>query len=565
MNAVRSLFARFERYHAQDRPMLFYVACTGLVAIPLLYLLRFTKAVPPYDDIWLRAVSTLMCAALALRARWPERLKRYYLPFAYAALVYCLPFVLVFTSLANGGGVVAVANTLMAVFFLILLADWRNTLVMLALGAGAATLAYVLVTPDPALPRDYIARIPVMLLVVLGGSIFKFTEKQAELRNLERSYAALAASIAHEMRNPLSQIAHGVQSMRHALHQHDLDPATRRNLLDKQLTQSELSIQRGLRVIAMILDEVSAKPMEPARFSLIRAADATRKAVADYGYDNEADRARVSVEVGRDFMFRGDETAYLYVLFNLIKNALYYVVPDPQARVRITVDAGAVRVYDNGPGLAPDVRATLFEPFHSGRKTGGTGLGLAYCRRVMQAFGGEIGCESAPGRFTQFSLRFPPVPQADLHRAEADAPPEAAQKDVLPKPEVLLAGRTILVADDSEWNRRAAAAHLVRAGARVVEAAHGAAVLDYMRTAAPCDAILMDVDMPGMSGIEAARRLRAAGVSAQQVPVFAITAYADAGVVEAARAAGIQEVLVKPVDPALLHRKIYHCLPGTRE
>jgi hypothetical protein len=76
-------------------------------------------------------------------------------------------------------------------------------------------------------------------------------------------------------------------------------------------------------------------------------------------------------------------------------------------------------VRDNGPGIPREVLAGLFEPFRSVGKSGGTGLGLAYCQRVMKAFGGEVRCESVLGQFTEFSLRFPPIGEdaREEHRA----------------------------------------------------------------------------------------------------------------------------------------------------
>ena len=118
------------------------------------------------------------------------------------------------------------------------------------------------------------------------------------------------------------------------------------------------------------------------------------------------------MNVIEDFDFRGDETAYLFVLFNLIKNALYYMALDPGARITITVADNQVKVHDTGPGVAPDALARLFQPFATVGKAGGTGLGLAYCCRVMQAFGGEIECESVLGEYTQFTLSFPEVKPA---------------------------------------------------------------------------------------------------------------------------------------------------------
>ena len=83
-------------------------------------------------------------------------------------------------------------------------------------------------------------------------------------------------------------------------------------------------------------------------------------------FASDAERGRVRVHVIEDFDFRADETAYLFVLFNLIKNALYYMALDPGARITITVADNQVMVHDTGPGVAPDALARLFQPFALG-------------------------------------------------------------------------------------------------------------------------------------------------------------------------------------------------------
>ena len=692
MNALRGLFAHFRAYHSHDQPIIQYSGMIGMAAFPLFYLLRFAKPDAPFNDLWLRALAMALCGGLALRKRWPRRLEPYYLAYAYATLLYCMPFFFVFTSLVNGGGVVGVANTLMAVFFLVLLSDWRNSVVIFILGSAAAVALYMAVVPDPQLPRDYVARLPVLIFVIIGGSVFKFAQKKAETGKVERTYTALAGSIAHEMRNPLSQIKHNLERMQQALplptsvtQDHAL-PAERVDSLFRYVAESERAVKRGLQVIAMTLDEVNAKPVDSSSFSYLSAGEATARAVEEYAFDSEADAAKVSVHVKEDFSFRGEETAYLFVLFNLIKNALYYLTLFPHARVQITVEAHRVKVHDSGPGIPPQVMAQLFQPFRSVGKSGGTGLGLAYCRRVMHAFGGDIECESQVGEYTQFTLRFPPVSEeeSDIHRlavldraraafegkrlliveddsaqrtttrhklqplgasvdqaangqralealaaqrydmvlldlnmpvldgyavaervrrgevpvnrvvrmvAYTSEPAHLAQLktqkagmdgyiskpcaqlpllqalvNVLESPapvvasEDALAGRRIVLADDSPHNRKAVAAYLKHAGAEVVEAGHGHEVLEYLRTRGHFDVVLMDISMPGMDGLETARAIRSGESEASGVTIVALTAHSDQRTLQAARDAGMNDVLTKPVEAAALYGKLRQVL-----
>ena len=684
------LYEHYQSYHAYGPPRLKYMGYLGALTYLIFYLLRFTRPnAALYDDLGLRLVAIVLFALLALRDYWPEKLKAHYIGFSYLVLLYCLPGFTVLTALQRGGGLPAISNAFIILCFLVLLTDWRNTLAMLIAGTGLASLAYFLTSPSPQIPMDLVAQLPAYALIVIGGNLFKFSTEQIDTERKLIATQALAGSIAHEMRNPLGQIRHNLEQMQQALP----PPTTTTrpqalgvrqvDALYRHLAESEVAVARGLQVIAMTLDEVSAKPLDTATFSHLSAADASRKAVQEYGYSNDEDRRRVSVEVIEDFAFRGDETAYLFVLFNLIKNALYYLPLREDGRVIVSIQRQQVRVRDNGPGIQPEALPRMFEPFRSVGKAGGTGLGLAYCQRVMRAFGGEIACQSAHGEYTQFTMRFPPVsPQeAETHRLAvmarareafrgkrllvvdddaalrmttrhklqplevlideaadgqraldmlarqrydlvvldlnmpvldgyavaqrirqgevpanrdvcivaytsepthvasvktqkagmdgfaskpcAQLPLVQALRHALEHPvarlrlaDAVLAGRCVLLADDNRYNRKAMAAYLHQAGVEVVEASHGHAVLELLQARVHWDAVLLDINMPGMNGLETAQAIRQSALACRDVPIIALTAHSDPDTVAAAGAAGMNAFLTKPVDATVLYEKL---------
>jgi two-component system CAI-1 autoinducer sensor kinase/phosphatase CqsS len=691
------LYEHYRNYHAYGPPRLKYMGYVGVISLSLLYFIRFTRPNPNLtEDLVPRGLAIILLALLALKDQWPERLKRYYIGYSYAVLVYCLPCFTVLVGLQRGGGMPSISNSFILLCFLVLLTDWRNTLVMLVAGVGLATLIYVLTTPNPRMPMDMVAQLPAYGLIVIGGNLFKFSTEQIDAERKLLATQGLAGSIAHEMRYPLAQLKHSLEGMQEVLP----PPGTARQAarldyqqvqtLYRHLAQGDQAVQRGLQVISMTLDEVSARPLDASTFRYISAAEVVQQAVEEYSYDSEAARDKVSVNVADDFTFKGDETAFLFVLFNLIKNALYYLTPYPQTRVDITVGAQQVRVRDNGPGIPADVLPGLFEPFRSVGKAGGTGLGLAYCQRVMRGFGGTISCASDPGQFTEFTMRFPSISEEEreAHRlsAVAEARSALAGKRVLiveddaaqrmstrhklgpvamatavdeaadgneavdllerrPYDIVLLdlnmpgldgyavaerirrghgvnrdvrivaytsepanlarakalksgmdgfiskpcaqlpllaalqhtlqadrrgavspaerfAGRRLLLADDTAFNRKAVAAYLRNASAEVVEVEHGQAVLDALRGEERFDAVIVDIQMPGLDGLETTRAIRASGETWANLPVVALTARSDAATVEAAREAGMNAFLVKPVDAPLLYDTLAPLLAG---
>ncbi|MBN9411999.1 MAG: response regulator [Burkholderiales bacterium] len=549
MKLLRDLFAQFNAYHDNGRPFVQYTGMVGVFAFPLFYLLRFTKGEPPYNDLWLRGLASTICLGLALKDYWPERAKPYYMAYAYGALLFCLPFFFFFTSLANGGGVVAVANTLMAVFFLILLSDWRNTIVMLLSAMLASYVMFLIAMPGTPLPMDYVARLPIGVLVVVGGSLFKFAEKRAEADKLRRTYTALAGSIAHEVRNPLSQVRMALDSIERALPAPTPDDSARPlalarvDELYRHLSAGQMAVERGLQVITLTLGEVRTNAFSPGEFVLVGAAGATRRAIEEYGYDSALQRERVQLDVRRDFVFRGDETAYLFILFNLIRNALYYFETHPHARLTVTVDAPRVIVRDTGPGMSPEALRHLFEPFRTSGKSDGTGLGLSYCRRAMRAFGGDIVCRSVQGEFTEFELGFTPVADDDV-RADEERSLAAARE--------ALRGRRVMVVDDDEALRRSAARMLSSLGCSVIEAEGGETALALL-LGMPCDALLLDLKMPGLDGFAVAARLRGGAVpGCEDLPIVALTSEPAHIVLPKTRKVGMNGFVAKPATPLLL-------------
>jgi len=691
MKAVRSLLERHRDYHSSEPLMLWYAGLLGTFAFPLFYVLRFTKAAPVYDDLALRLTAAFLCVLLLLRKHWPARMQPWFYDYSYAVLIFTLPFMFVFTSLQNGGGTVAVGNTLMAVFFVIFMTDWRNMLVMLTIGFSAAAGLYVLTNPDPSWPADYVARFPILLLVMVGGSFFKLAVESATARKVRQAYAAIAGSIAHEMRNPFAHIGNSIEKL-----QKDLPPPgfsaqplgeRQMDSLYRHIGEAEQAVTRGLQVISMTLDQVNDRPFDKTSFSLLEAADTATKALREYGFESHDARDRVGIEVEDNFDYFGDETACLFVLFNLIKNALFYAPAHPDMRVTLHVGKHTIRVRDTGPGIPPAQLESLFEPFRSAGKSEGSGLGLAYCRRVMAAFGGSISCESRQGEYTEFILRFPPIDaqahethlrqvtakaraalmgrrvllvddeaaqraatrlklapvqaaideaqdgqQAlallNLHayelvvldlrmpvmdgytlaekirageaprnrgvrllahtseptqaarvkarRAGVDAllskggPPLALMEALLQPAQArtrhdgigqakALDGKTIILADDSAYSRRAVSAYLSSAGASVREAGHGAEVLEHLRTA-HADAVVVDLQMPGMGGIETTAAIRASGAAWSRIPVIALTGRSDSPIRDAAQRAGMDAFMVKPVQAEPLYEVLSRVL-----
>ena len=262
----------------------------------------------------------------------------------------------------------------------------------------------------------------------------------------------------------------------------------------------------------------------------------------------------------------GDPGRLRQVLVNLLDNAIRFT---PEGKVQLELAreeraAGdlAVRftVRDTGIGIPPEQRKAIFEAFAQAdesvtRQYGGTGLGLTISARLVGMMGGEIGLESEPGRGSVFSFQLlfaSPTPDQAATRT-------AALRDAAPP---RLSPLEVLVAEDNLVSRTLTTRILRRAGHQVEAVRSGGEALNALKRHS-VDVILMDLEMPGMGGLEATRRLREMEreQGTPRLPVIAVTAHAMRGDRERCIEAGMDGYLPKPIRRAGLLETIAAVLP----
>ncbi|TXC67094.1 response regulator [Piscinibacter aquaticus] len=287
----------------------------------------------------------------------------------------------------------------------------------------------------------------------------------------------------------------------------------------------------------------------------LRPARAARVAAPVYGTLADARGLAFTLAVAADVpgWVWGDPVRVRPVLGNYLNNALKFTERGSVALAVHRSPAGAVRfeVRDTGPGITPDVRERLFRPFTQAdqsttRRFGGSGLGLSICHELAGLMGGSVGVDSEPGCGSCFWAELP---------LPATEPParDSGFGSLGPSP---LAGARVLMVEDNAVNMTIAVAMLEQWGVQVSQAGDGAqalvAVEQAERSGQPLDAVLMDVQMPVMSGYEATRALRARP-GTRRLPIIALTAAALTSEREQALAAGMDGFLTKPIDMQKLH------------
>ncbi len=350
------------------------------------------------------------------------------------------------------------------------------------------------------------------------------------------------ANMSHEMRTPLNAI----------IGMTDLTLGT--DLTPKQAEYLGVIKSSSRALLGIINDILDLSKIDSGKFRMeavpFHLGRLTSEATGLFRRDAAQKKidliSNISPEAPRVLV--GDPLRLKQVLVNLIGNAVKFT-DTGSVRLETTLeseDGNAVvlrfKVVDTGVGIDPDTLSGLFKPFcqadaSTTRKYGGTGLGLAISKKLIALMGGAISVESEPGRGSSFSFTAGFSPGGV---EEEDAPPAGRAEDG----ENPLAGARVLVAEDNPTNQTVMYEILRNAGIDAAIVENGRRAVDLVRKNA-FDVILMDVQMPVMDGLDAARAIRRLP-GRENTPIIALTAYAMREDRELCLEAGMDDHLAKP-------------------
>lgn len=395
-------------------------------------------------------------------------------------------------------------------------------------------------------------------MVSISRDITERKQVENELRlaksaaeDANRAKGEFLAHMSHEMRTPMNAILGFAElALMNKPQGEQLD-----NLLKIDAAAKSL-----LRVIDDVLDfervDAGKLKLEAIDFSLNEVLRNVRDVVEGPALAKGlALRFKVDDSLtSRPMKLKGDPARIGQILMNLCSNAIKFTQSgsiEVAVRSEGVSDDGVMLLFevrDTGIGISADVLARLFQPFTQAdssttRRYGGTGLGLIICKRLVELMHGRIWIESEPGKGTAvfFTLRCTISAHA--------APEKAASSHALPPDAAVLHGARVLVVDDHPVNRTLLAKLLKLAGAHALPANNGIDALNLLEQGAVVDLVLMDLRMPEMDGFECARRIRADARWAA-LPIIAVTASATTHEHARCMAAGMNDVLVKPIQQA---------------
>ena len=380
------------------------------------------------------------------------------------------------------------------------------------------------------------------------------------LRREIQTKEVLLHCIVHDLSQPLTALRGCLSLLTMGLSPEKMREVV--DIADRQTRKQESMIRDVLKAFSSEMEALQAvKEGQTADL-----AQSARDVVTEYKAAFSSQGADLvldpQLDEPRDWRVTGEPDRLRRILTNFLENALRYSPAGTTVTVGVEEDGSYLRAFvdDQGPGLPEGVTAAkLFRLFGKGKEsTGKAGLGLYFCKITAERWGGSVGCGNRAAGGTRFWFRLPRPKGAELTGVVAVAAPAEAASQLSAEPAAAPAPAArqlrILLADDLVMNRKLITEMLERRGHRVEAVENGKEAVTAARER-EFDVVLLDVEMPVMNGLDAARAIRAGELaSGKRIPMYAVTANDSAEDRELIQQAGMDGHLLKPFNKEDLYR-----------
>lgn len=533
------------------KPNLGVVGLFGFLGYPVYYLIWTYIFPQPYENLPLRIFCAFISIPWVLYQFIPKKFKDFFPLYFFFSLFIVIPYFFSFMMLKNAFSIEWSMSAMAGIFLLTLLISDR-TVIILMTAAGFIAAYFTVLMLDGRVDYTYFIPeyIPIFLFSIIGSIIASHKQQQAYKSKIALM-KSLSGSIAHEMRNPLNAITTAIASVQNTLPvKPGIEAATKSYYrlshsglihIHDIIEASSLTLNSANKIIDSILTSLQGGEVVVDDFIRIKSDNAIETALRRFPYNDTREKEVISFDKITNFDFIGDRDLFFFVIFNLLKNALYYKEKN-NFKISITTDAttssNIIKVRDNGPGIKTKNIELIFESFYTSNKKGGNGLGLSFCRRVVESFGGTIHCNSKEGEWTEFTITLPKYQSKKV-------------RDIKRK---ILYKKRILITDDDSANRLIISKYLSELHCQIDQAENGLQAV-AMVSEKRYDLLFMDFEMPFLNGDRAVKLIRSAqniepslALHYRDVPIIGITSLPKSEAKERAEQSGMNEVLAKPIS-----------------
>jgi two-component system CAI-1 autoinducer sensor kinase/phosphatase CqsS len=404
---------RHERQFDHDTWRFIVLAWLGCLGMPAYYLIWTVVFPQAYDSLALRVVGVLVC----LPAPWAGKLfagpvrDRY----LFAAVSYVLPFQFTFLYLMNHASLVWSQSLLVA---LIVLFHFSTLWALASFGAGvAAACTLFALCGDPAflLSTQVLQNLPIYAFTIVVVAVAKVGRRVLANEKLAGMAQGLA-TVSHELRTPLVSVDANVRGIHRRLSASSHPTAADWHAMSEAMTRIQYEVRHMNHMVDLFLLSASAVSQQLEADEHVSMREVVESVIKRYPFAAQAQRDAVRIDVRADFRFAGRHELSVVILLNLLRNALNALQRAGKGRIRIVIDgtraAPRLLFIDTGCGIPAPQLPLIFKRFYSYPPKSGSGIGLALCKEIIDAWKARIRCVSRELAYTIFVLEFPPLASA---------------------------------------------------------------------------------------------------------------------------------------------------------
>jgi Na+/proline symporter/signal transduction histidine kinase len=398
-------------------------AIANFCFVPIIFS-NISGQVTPVFIIYLRVFASGLSFVLVMKDFWPKAYLRYLPIYWHITLFVCLPFFAISMCLFSSCSIEWVIDLVLTNFILGLLVDWKTYIATILFGGVFATGSFFLFGDlrqfDPNL-----GNFPIMayatIVSLLAGAIFSRNKERVLMEKLV-TFKALGGTIAHEMRTPLSSIQISASGLKECLpalvegYQQARLAGIRVPKISQLTLESIASAPERMRyicastlnIIDMLLLQLKDSDWS-THFSDCSVTECVLIALSEYCF-REDERDLIDATGVAEFKFYGNRYLVVHILYNLMRNAFTFIQSEKKGRIAIWTSERAnemnLHFCDTAKGIGKEDLHHVFEHGFS-KRSAGSGVGLHYCKKMMETMSGDITVRSQEGKYTEFVLTFP--------------------------------------------------------------------------------------------------------------------------------------------------------------